>query len=136
MQKFAKALKTMAMMIINTPQNSMMPLTDEEKRKYERSNKCYIDMNTDLRKEAKNDFEKHFFKLINNSVFGKTLENVRNHRDIKLVTTNEKRRKYVSEPNIMSPKSFSENVMAIEMRKIKITMNKPVYLGQAELDIS
>ena len=98
--------------------------------------KPYIDMNTYLRKEAKNDFEKDFFKLMNNSVFGKTKEIVRSHRDIKLVTTNEKRRKYVSEPNIMSPKSFSENVMAIEMRKIKITMNKPVYLGQAELDIS
>ena len=136
MQKFAKALKTMAMMIINTPQNSMMPLTDEEKRKYERSNKCYIDMNTDLRKEAKNDFEKHFFKLINNSVFGKTLENVRNHRDIKLVTTNEKRRKYVSEPNFVSSKCFNENLMAIEMRKIKTTMNKPVYLGQSTVDIS
>ena len=73
---------------------------------------------------------------MNNSVFGKTMENVRNHRDIKLVTTNEKRRKYVSEPNFMSSKCFSENLMAIEMRKIKITMNKPVCLGQAILDIS
>ena len=98
--------------------------------------KPYIDMNTDLRKEVKNDFEKDFFKLMNNSVFGKTMENVRNHRDIKLVRTNEKRRKYLSEPNFTSSKCFRENLMVIEMRKLKITMSKPVYLGQAILDIS
>ena len=73
---------------------------------------------------------------MNNSVFGKTMENVRNHRDIKLVTTNAKRRKYVSEPNFITSKCFSKDLMAIEMRKTKVTMNKPVYLGQAVLDIS
>ena len=67
-------------------------------------------MNTKLRTEAKNEFEKDFFKLMNNSVFGKTMENVRKHRDIKLVTTNEKRNKLVSEPKYHTTKYFSENL--------------------------
>ena len=67
-----------------------------------------IDMNTKLRTNAKNDFEKDFFKLMNNSVFGKTMENVRNHRDIKLVRDDEKRRKLVSEPNYHTTTHFSE----------------------------
>ena len=93
-------------------------------------------MNTKLRTEAKNDFEKDFFKLMNNSVFGKTMENVRNHRDIKLVTTDERRKKLVSEPNYHTTKWFDKEFLAIEMNKTKILMNKPVYLGQAILDIS
>ena len=63
-------------------------------------------MNTKLRADAENDFEKDFFKLMNNSVFGKTMENVRNHRDIKLVTTNGRRKKLVSEPNYHTSKHF------------------------------
>ena len=92
--------------------------------------KPYIDMNTKLRTEAKNDFEKDFFKLMNNSVFGKTMENVRNHRDIKLVTSENRRNKLVLEPNYHTTKHFSEDLQAIEMRKTKVIMNKPVYLGQ------
>ena len=98
--------------------------------------KPYIDMNTKLRKEAKNEFEKDFFKLMNNSVFGKTMENLRKHRDIKLVTTDEKRSKLISEPTYHTTKRFSENVLAIEMKKTKVKMNKSVYLGMSILDIS
>ena len=97
--------------------------------------KPYIDMNTKLRKEAKNEFEKDFFKLMNNFVFEKTMENVRKHRDTKLVKTDEKRSKLISEPNYHSTKRFSENLLAIEMKKKK-KMNKPVYLGMSILDIS
>ena len=93
-------------------------------------------MNTKLRTEAENEFEKDFFKLMINSVFGKLMENVRNHRDIKLVTTNERRNKLVSEPNYHTSKQFPENLLAIEMKKTKVKINKPVYLGQAILDIS
>ena len=93
-------------------------------------------MNTKSRKEAKNEFEKDFFKLMNNSVFGKTMENVRKRRDIKLVTTEEKRIKLVSEPNYHTTKHFSDNLLAIEMKKTKVKMNKPVYLGMSILDIS
>ena len=73
---------------------------------------------------------------MNNSFFGKTMENVRKHRDIKLVTTDEKRNKLVSEPNYQTIKQFSENLLAIEMKKTKVKMNKPVYLGMSILDIS
>ena len=89
--------------------------------------KAYIDMNTELRKQAKNDFEKDFFKLMNNAVFGKTMENVRKHRDIKLVTADKRRNQLVSEPNYRITKWFSENLLAIEMKKT-MKMNKPVYL--------
>ena len=92
--------------------------------------------NNDYRRDAKNEFEENFFKLMSNAVFGKTMENVRNHRNIKLVTTYEKCNKYASEPHLVNVKCFSENVLAVEMRKTEVFMNKPVYLGQAILDIS
>ena len=97
--------------------------------------KPYIDMNTELRKKAKHDFEKDFFKLMNNAVFGKTMENVRKHRDIKLVTTDKRRNQLVSEPNYHAIKWFSKN-LAIEMKKTKVKMNKPIYLGLSMLEIS
>ena len=92
--------------------------------------------NTELRKQAKNGFENNFFKLMNNSVFGKTMENVRKHRDIKLVTTDERKNCLVSEPNYHTEKCFSECLLAIEMKKIKEKTNKPVYLGLSILEIS
>ena len=98
--------------------------------------KPYIDMNTELRKEAKNDFEKDLFKLMNNSVFGKTMENIRNHKDIKLVTTDKRRRKLVSEPNYHTINLISEDLSIIEMKKTKAKMNKPIYLGLSILEIS
>ena len=86
--------------------------------------------------QSKNEFEKNFFKLMNNAVFGKIMENIRNHREIKLVTKDAKRKKLVSEPNYHTSKYLSEDLMAIEMKKTKICMNKPIYIGQAVLDIS
>ena len=93
-------------------------------------------MNTKLRAEAKNDFEKDFFKLMNNSVFGKTMEDVRKHRYIKVVTADKRRNQLVSEPNYHTTKYFSEDLLAIEMKKIKVKMNKPIYLDMSRLDIS
>ena len=93
-------------------------------------------MNTELRKLAKDDFEKDLFKLMNNAVFGKTMENIRKHRDIKLVTKNKKRNKLVSEPNYHTMNYISEDFSIIEMNKMKVKMNKPMYLGLSILDIS
>ena len=76
-------------------------------------------MNTKLRIKANNEFEKKFFKLMINSVFGKTMENLRKHSSIKLVTTDEKRSKLISEPNYHTTKQFSENLLAIEIIKTK-----------------
>ena len=98
--------------------------------------KPYIDMNTELRKLAKDNFEKYLFKLMNNAVFGKTMENIRKHRNIKLVTTDKKRNKLVSEPNYHTMNYISEDLSIIEMNKTKVKMNKPIYLGLSILDIS
>ena len=98
--------------------------------------KTHIDFNTQLRTAATNDFEKDFFKLMNNSVFGKAMENIRKHRNIKLVTTEEKYLRTVMKPNFKSGVLFGENLMGCEMGKIKVVMNKLVCLGQAILDLS
>ena len=98
--------------------------------------KEYIDVNTELKKKASNDFEKNFFKLMNNAVFGKTMENVRRHRDIKLVKTDYKKNKLVSEPNYHTIKLIEENLSITEMKKVKVKMNKPIYLGLPILEIS
>ena len=77
-------------------------------------------MNTELRKKVKNEFEKNFFKLMINSVFGKTMDNVRNHRDIKLVISDKRRKPLVSDPNYYSHKKFSDQLMAVEMKKTRV----------------
>ena len=78
----------------------------------------------------------HFFKLMNNAVFGKTMENVRIHRDIKLVTTDKKRSKLVSEPNYHTMNYISEDLSIIEMKRAEVKVNKPLYLGLSILEIS
>ena len=98
--------------------------------------KSYIDFNTQLRMAATYDFEKDFFKLMNNSVFGKTMEDIRKHRKIGLVMTEEKYLRTVMKPNLKSGVLFGEKLMGCEMGKIEVVMNKLVYLSQAILDLS
>ena len=98
--------------------------------------KEYIDFNARLRTAAKNDFEKDFYKLLNNSVFGKTMENIRKHRNIKLVNNEEEYLKNVMKPNFKSGTLLGPDLMGCEMGKVKVVMNKPVCLGQAILDLS
>ena len=98
--------------------------------------KKYIESNIELRKQVSNEFEEDFFKIMCNAVFGKTLQNVRSEKDKKLVTTNFQRNKLVNKPNYHCTKWSSEDLLATEMRKVKVNMNKPIYLGMAILDIS
>ena len=98
--------------------------------------KPYIDKNVILRTQAKNNFEKDFFKLMNNAVFGKTMENIRNRVNIKLVNTGEKFKKLVAKPNYESRIIFNENLVSVHMKKTSLTMDKPVYLGMCILDLS
>ena len=98
--------------------------------------KPYIDMNTELRAKAGNDFKKDFFKLMNNAVFGKMMENIQKHRNIKFVTNEKLYLKAVLKPNFKSGILFGKNLMGCKMDKTKVMMNKLVYLGQAILDLS
>ena len=98
--------------------------------------KAYTDMNNKLRKKAKNNFEKDFFKRMNNAVFGKTIINVRKHRNIQLVITEWRRNYSVSESNYHTTKFFTENILAIEIRKLQILLNKLVSLSLSILDLN
>ena len=98
--------------------------------------KSYINMNTKLKQKTKNDFEEDFFKLNNNLVFGKVMENARKHKDIKLLTAQSRRNYLFSGPKYHATKFFLENLLAIEMRKTQILMNKLVYLSLSILDVS
>ena len=96
----------------------------------------YISINVKLRTKAKNEFEKNFFKLMNNSVFGKTMENIRNRVDIKLVNNKKRAEKLSAKPNYKHCNIFSEDLVAIHMKKTKLDFDKPVYLGMCILDLS
>ena len=98
--------------------------------------KPYIDFNTQLRTRTTNDLEKEFFKLMNNVVFGKMMENIIKNRNIKLIMNGEKYLKTVMKPNFKSGVHFDENLMGCETGKIKVVMNKPIYLSRAILDLS
>lgn len=96
----------------------------------------YINHNTELRKIANNDFEKDLYKLYNNSVFGKTMENVRKRINIKLVTDERKLEKLILQPNCINWTIYNESLAAIHFAKTKILFNKPIYIGLSVLDIS
>ncbi|XP_067126115.1 uncharacterized protein [Centruroides vittatus] len=98
--------------------------------------KKYIDLNTEMRTKATNDFEKDFFKLMNNSVFGKTMENIRNRVDIRLCCKAKQVEKLIAKPNFKHRTIFTENLCAIHMYKINIVFNKPIYVGMSILDLS
>ena len=98
--------------------------------------KTYIDLNTKLRTEAANDFEKDFFKLMNNSVFGKTMENIENRVDVRLVTSEKEALKLSAKVNYDRCTIFDENLVAVHMRKTKLVYDKPIYLGMSILDLS
>ena len=98
--------------------------------------KQYIDFNTEKRKNAKNSFEKDFFKLLNNACFGKTMENLRKRVDVRLVTDESKLLKLASKPTYVSAKIFNEDLVAIHKIKETLTLNKPAYVGMCVLDLS
>ena len=98
--------------------------------------KKYIDLNTELRTKATNDFEKDFFKLMNNSVFGKTMENIENRVDIRLVTDKKEAIKLAAKPNYDKCTIFDDNLIAIHMKRTKLLYDKPIYLGMCILDLS
>ena len=89
----------------------------------------YIEKNSTLREEAKIDFEKEFFQLMNNSIYGNTCENEKKWTDIKLITNEKKCKKLVEKPHCMGFKIFDEQLVGVEMRKIKTLINKPFYVG-------
>ncbi|KAL4112107.1 hypothetical protein QTP88_015955 [Uroleucon formosanum] len=98
--------------------------------------KVYVDFNTNLRSEAKNEFEKEYFKLMNNSVYGRTMMNVRNHVDIRLCSNASKVEKLIAKPNFDRRTIFTENLAAVHMKRTQISFKQPIYIGMCILDLS
>ncbi|XP_068757536.1 uncharacterized protein [Montipora capricornis] len=98
--------------------------------------KQYIDFNTEKRNNAKNDIEKDFLKLMNNRLFGKTMENIRKRVDVRLVTDENKLSKMAAKPTYVSSKIFNENLVAVHKIKETLTLNRPAYVGMCILDLS
>ena len=98
----------------------------------------YIRMNTDLRKKAASDFEKEIYKLMNNSVFGKTMENLRKRVDVKLARSHEedKLRRLIASPAFARANIFDDDLAAIQVHKSRLVLNRPVYVGMSILDLS
>ena len=97
----------------------------------------YIQANTEMRAKASNDFEKDFFKLMNNAFFGKTMENVRTRRNIDIVSNDGQHlNRLTAKPTFKSVTEISEDICAVERIKATVTMNKPIYLGLCVLDLS
>ena len=96
----------------------------------------YINFNTQKRVNAKNAFEKDFFKLLNNSVFGKTMENIRKRVDVRLVTNQKKLSKLVSKPTYVNSKIFNEDLVAVHKIKETLTLDRPACVGMCILDLS
>ena len=99
----------------------------------------YIELNANFRTRAKNDLEKNLHKLMNNAIFGNTMENVRNYVNVKLLTKWDGRyaaEAIIAKPNFHSRSVFAENLIAVELRKLEVNFNKPIYVGMCILDIS
>jgi len=140
--------RLMAELVLEPPNTEKLVLTLEDKNlKFyhrvlefdkERWIEPYIKMNTEFRKQAKSDFETDFYKLMNNSVFGKTMENLRNRADVKIVRAREenKIRKLVSDPSYSRFTLFSNDMAGIHIHKRRLVLNKPVYTGMTILENS
>ena len=98
--------------------------------------KCYVEFNNELRKQATNEFEKDLYKLFNNAMFGKTMENIRKRMDLRLVTDSQKLEKLIAKPTFLDRTIYGTNLAAVHMAKRKLLFNKPIFIGMSVLDIS
>jgi len=98
--------------------------------------KEYIDLNTSMRTKTNKDFEKDFYKLMNNAVFGKTMENVENRMELDIVSNDQRLQKCVNKPHLKNFKTIFNNITMVQYHKCRVRLNKPIYIGQSILDIS